>query len=108
MNHKSGKLLTIAGILSLVALPLPVTALPSQEVTKIYYSNAAKTKVVGISILACNGRRSTKGKTTPYVRISSSPCSSRKGGGGTKLPCEFTSRTPEQQRRCHNLPNQRP
>ncbi|MDJ0796281.1 MAG: DUF6289 family protein [Calothrix sp. MO_167.B12] len=107
MNHKSGKLLTIAGIISLTALPLPAIALPSQEVTKIYYSNAAKTKVVGISILACNGKRSTKGKTTPYVSISTSPCSSRKGGG-TKLPCEFTSRTPEQQRKCHNLPSQRP
>ncbi len=100
------KFLGAAAILSLASLPLPAQALPSQEINTVYYKDASKTEVVGEFTLLCNGQRYSNGQRTNFKTTFKSPCSSG-GGGSGKLPCEFTSQTPEQQGKCNYLPNPR-
>ena len=82
-----------------VSIPVAALALPSQEVTRTYYSNANKTEVVGGSILSCYGGRATWGRVTRYVTVSSEPCAGGGGSRGPRVPCEFRADPT-----CLNLP----
>jgi Family of unknown function (DUF6289) len=70
----------IAAIIVLAACGLfgvlaPVaSALPGSSVDNYYYSNAAKTKLVGQSHLSCQGVFRKTGKITPYYDSYDAPC----------------------------------
>lgn len=54
-----------------------VLALPANEVTTTYYSNAARTDVVGEKTLFCQGGTSKWGRVTRWYERSSTPCNPR-------------------------------
>lgn len=49
-------------------------ALPGSSVDTYYFSNAAKTKVVGHSHLSCQGGFVKSGKVTPHYEAYDTPC----------------------------------
>lgn len=106
MKRITRKLLALGYLCSIgiatSGLTATVHALPSQEVTTTYYSDASKTTEVGEFMLLCNGQRMQWGKRTRYGSRSSSPCN---GGGPNQnpepqsLPCEFLAKG------CSSLPD---
>jgi hypothetical protein len=98
MKRLTRKLLALGYLSSIAVATLGFTAtvhaLPSQEVTTIYYSDQSKTEEVGELTLLCDGQRVQSGQRTRYATRSSSPCN---GGGPNPpdtghLPCEFLAR----------------
>jgi Family of unknown function (DUF6289) len=95
-------LATTALSLLAIATSQNAVALPANEVTTTYYSNASKTEEVGELTLFCNGQRSIQGRKTAYASRSSSPCnSSPKPPSQEGLPCEFLAKG------CSYLPERR-
>ena len=72
----------IAGLVALAALSASaiVVGAPSNDIDTVYYSDAAKTNMVGESELFCTGKHDRWGRTTPYYTVHKFPC----GGAG---PC---------------------
>jgi hypothetical protein len=54
-----------------------VLALPANEVTTTYYSNAARTEIVGEKTLLCQGGISKWGNVTQWYERSSISCNPR-------------------------------
>jgi Family of unknown function (DUF6289) len=105
----SSSFLTTAVLVSLTAMPFlaiatsqNAIALPANEVTTTYYSDASKTDEVGEMTLLCSGQRIIEGRRTAYASRSSSPCNSGPNPSGpTGLPCEFLAKG------CSQLPETR-
>ena len=104
----SSSFLTTAVLVSLTAMPFlaiasqNAIALPANEVTTTYYSDASKTNEVGEMTLLCSGQRIIEGRRTAYASRSSSPCNSGPNPPGqTGLPCEFLAKG------CSQLPETR-
>jgi hypothetical protein len=106
----SSSFLTTVALVSLTAVPIlaiatsqNAIALPANEVTTTYYSDASKTDEVGEMTLLCSGQRIIEGRRTAYASRSSSPCNSGHNppSGQTRLPCEFLAKG------CSQLPETR-
>lgn len=77
---------------AIASAPIAVSALPRQEVTRIYYQDASKEEIVGQSISSCQGGRSMQGRVTRYVDVESEPCESASPQPDlprSEIPCEF-------------------
>ena len=73
------RLVTLVVGLSLLVMLLlsniaPAAAAGGFMVERTYYSNASKTKEVGMSILSCTGGFVKKGTITPYFIEFKDPC----------------------------------
>lgn len=67
-----------------------INALPSKDVETTYYSDQAKTNIVGGSILSCFGRRRFWGEKTNFKEVFSSSCEGNTTPKPNKPNCEFT------------------
>lgn len=79
-------MLALAGAVAAVAfVPRPAEALPSNEVTRYYFSDAAKTNNVGIKYMTnCYGVvNQLDGTTGPYATQIAEPCN----GGPEQVTC---------------------
>lgn len=89
--------LALAGAMTAVAfVPRAAEALPSNEVTRYYYSDAAKTNEVGIKfVTSCYGVVNIlEGSTGPYATQISEPCDSGPPSvkcyvHGIEVPCGY-------------------
>lgn len=83
-------ILGLVALSALTASAITISA-PSYDIDTVYFSDAAKTQMIGEHELYCTGRHDSWGRTSQYYTISKFPC----GGAG---PCSPSG--------CSNLASQ--
>lgn len=100
--HLNQKVIPVAVFpLMIMASAMVARALPSNEVTTLYYSDANKTQVVGGRILLCSGEKGSWGRSTQYISRESEPCRPSRPPQTSNPPCEFLAKG------CSSLPSTR-